>query len=201
MTKLHLLPLCLILLASPALAQSSSSSAATPSELAPASSGADDDATATPPPAGPPVTSAEAFKIFVDTCTDISGGTDGSYDRANAAGWVPNDSDDSGPYNSIYSGSREISGLGEVDIWGSVQNFPTQRLGYCRVDFSDSNNLLDFKDMAGVHGLVGSIDPRDGGNVYGAWETPDKTLLVIGDRSDGAVELEFNLILGDKPKS
>ena len=199
MTRLHLLPLCLILAASPVLAQSSSSM---PMDTPLASSAADGDTTAPlPPPAGPPVTSAEAFKIFVDTCTDISGGTEGSYDRANAAGWVPNDSDDSGPYNSIYSGSRELSGLGEVDIWGSVQNFPTQRLGYCRVDFSDSNNVLDFKDMAGIHGLTGSIEPRDAGNVYGAWETPDKKLLVIGDRSDGAVELEFNLILGDKPKS
>lgn len=194
MTKLHLLPLCLILMASPVLAQSSAA--------APASSAQDNDnSSSAAPPSGPPVTSAEAFKIFVDTCTDISGGTEGSYDRANAAGWIPNDADDSGPYNSIYSGSREIAGLGEVDIWGSVQNFPTQRLGYCRVDFSDSNNVLDFKDMAGVHGLTGSIQPRDGGNVYGAWEAPDKKLLVIGDRSDGAVELEFNLILGEKPKS
>jgi len=194
MTKLHLLPLCLILMASPVLAQSSAA--------APASSAQDNDnSSSAAPPSGPPVTSAEAFKIFVDTCTDISGGTEGSYDRANAAGWIPNDADDSGPYNSIYSGSREIAGLGEVDIWGSVQNFPTQRLGYCRVDFSDSNNVLDFKDMAGVHSLTGSIQPRDGGNVYGAWEAPDKKLLVIGDRSDGAVELEFNLILGEKPKS
>jgi hypothetical protein len=194
MTKLHLLPLCLILMASPVLAQSSAA--------APASSAQDNDNSSSAAlPSGPPVTSAEAFKIFVDTCTDISGGTEGSYDRANAAGWIPNDADDSGPYNSIYSGSREIAGLGEVDIWGSVQNFPTQRLGYCRVDFSDSNNVLDFKDMAGVHGLTGSIQPRDGGNVYGAWEAPDKKLLVIGDRSDGAVELEFNLILGEKPKS
>ena len=200
MTKLHLLPLCLMLVVSPVLAQASSSSVPTPSELAPASSATDEDATPAPP-TGPPITSAAAFKIFVDTCADISGGIEGSYDRANAAGWVPNDADDSGPYNSIYSGSRELAGLGEVDIWGSVQNFPTQRLGYCRVDFSDSNNVLDFKDMVGVHGLAGSIELRDAGNVYGAWETPDKKLLVIGDRSDGAVELEFNLILGDKPKS
>jgi hypothetical protein len=194
MTKLHLLPLCLILMASPVLAQSSAAALASSAQD-------NDNSSSAAPPSGPPVTSAEAFKIFVDTCTDISGGTEGSYDRANAAGWIPNDADDSGPYNSIYSGSREIAGLGEVDIWGSVQNFPTQRLGYCRVDFSDSNNVLDFKDMAGVHSLTGSIQPRDGGNVYGAWEAPDKKLLVIGDRSDGAVELEFNLILGEKPKS
>lgn len=92
MTKLHLLPLCLILMASPGLAQSSSVA-----PDAPASSAPDDDTSSVAPPPGPPVTSAEAFKIFVDTCTDISGGTEGSYDRANAAGWIPNDADDFRP--------------------------------------------------------------------------------------------------------
>ena len=102
MTKLHLLPLCLILMASPVLAQSSAAALASSAQD-------NDNSSSAAPPSGPPVTSAEAFKIFVDTCTDISGGTEGSYDRANAAGWIPNDADDSGPYNSIYSGSRELA--------------------------------------------------------------------------------------------
>jgi hypothetical protein len=194
MTRLALLTLCLIGLAAPAFAQSSSSeSSAQPPASAP------DDQTTDQAPAGAPITSA-ALKMFVDTCTDISSGDPTAYDRANDAGWVPNDTEDTGPYTGIYSGSREIGSFGEVDIWGSVQNFPSQRLGYCRVDFSDTDNLLDFADMAGIKGLSGSIEVRDGGNVYGAWESADKKLLVIGDRTDGAVELEFNLLLGDKPK-
>jgi len=178
-----LLSLCLLGLAAPALAQDASSSAVSAPETAAAS-----------------ISSADAFKIFVEACTDASGGDLTAYDRLNDSGWVPNGTDQTGPFNAVYSGSREVGGLGEIDLWGSVQSFPTQRLGYCRVDFSDPNNLLDFNDMNGQKGLTGSVQTGENGNVYGAWETPDKKLLVIGDRSDGAVELEFNLILGDKPK-
>ena len=182
MTRLTLLSLCLLGLATPALAQDASSSAAAPAAAA------------------PPIASADAFKMFVDACTTASGGNPTDYDKLNDGGWTPNETDETGPYNAVYSGYRDVDGLGEVDLWGSVQSFPTQRLGYCRIDFSDANSVLDFNDMNGLHGLTGTLQTGAPGNVYGVWETPDKKLLVIGDRSDGAVELEFNLILGDKPQ-
>ena len=93
-----------------------------------------------------------------------------------------------------------FDGYGEVDIWGSLQNFPTQRLGYCRIDLSDSEALVDFRDMNGLGGLKGKLEDRGDGNVFGTWETADKRLLAIGDRTDGALELEFNFLLGDAPK-
>lgn len=182
MTRLSLLPLCLLAFAVPALAQDASSSA--PADQS-----------------GPPVASAEAFKIFVETCADVSSGDPAAYGRAKNAGWTPNEPGDTGPYNKVYSGYRDLNGIGEIDLWGAVYSLPSQRLGYCRVDFSDENNILDFNDMAGQKGLVGSITHGANGDVYGAWESPDKKMLVIGDRTDGVVELEFNLLLGDKPKS
>ena len=182
MKSLSLLPFCLLAFAAPAFGQDASSSA--PADQS-----------------GPPVASADAFKIFVETCADISSGDPAAYDRAKDAGWTPNETEDTGPYNKVYSGYRDLAGIGEVDLWGAVYSLPSQRLGYCRVDFSDENNILDFKDIAGQKGLVGSITAGANGDVYGAWESPDKKTLVIGDRTDGAVELEFNLLLGDKPKS
>ena len=139
--------------------------------------------------------------MFVDACTAIESGAPDAFDKVKDAGWVPNETEDAGPYNAVYSGSRELDGYGEVDIWGSVETFPTQRLGYCRIDFSDNDKLLDFNDMNGISGLAGSLNDRGDGNVYGAWESPDKKLLVLGDRTDGAVEIEFNLLLGDRPAS
>lgn len=152
-------------------------------------------------PAATQIDSAATLKLFVDACTDLSGGDSAAYDRANASGWVPNDTGDTGPYNAVYSGSREVAGLGEIDIWASVQSFPTQRLGYCRIDFSDPDNLLDLGAMNGIGGLTGTVQPRDGGDVFGSWEGADKKLLVIGDRTEGAVEIEFNFLLGAKPAS
>lgn len=149
---------------------------------------------------GPPVASADALKMFYDTCTDISGGDPKAYDRANANGWTPNDQDDVGPYNSIYSGYRNMDGYGEIDVWGSVNTYPTQILGYCRVDFPDADKLINFADVTKLGDLKGRIEDRGDGNVYGAWESGDKRLLVIADRNDGQVELEFNLLLGNKKK-
>ena len=90
---------------------------------------------------------------------------------------------------------------GSSVCWGAVYSFPSQRLGYCRVDFSDENNTLNFNDLTGQKGLIGTTSPgQNPGDVYGSWESPDKKMLVIGDRTGGVVELEFNLLLGDKPK-
>ena len=174
--------------------QSSSTDDQTSSEAPP------DDTTSSDQPAGPPVASADALKLFYDTCTDLSGGDLKAYDRANSSGWTQNEQDDAGPYNSIYSGYRNMDGYGEVDIWGSLNSYPTQQLGYCRVDFTDTDNLINFADMTKLGGLKGRLEDRGDGNVYGAWEAPDHKLLVIGDRNGGQVEIEFNLLLGDKKK-
>jgi hypothetical protein len=178
----------------PNFTSSSEEAPASSEELPPASS------EEAPPPSGPPVASADALKLVYDACTDISGGDPAAYDRANNGGWTPNDQDDVGPYNAIYSGFRTVDGYGEVDIWGSVNSYPTQSLGYCRVDFPDPDGLINFADMTKLGDLKGRIEDRGEGNVYGAWESSDKKLLVIGDRNAGQVEIEFNLLLGDKKK-
>ena len=194
MRTLRLLPPYLLALGLPALplpvvAQDTSSSS-------PADQGTDQ-----PEATGPAITSPEAFKIFVEACTSLASGEAGADQRAASAGWTANEASSTGPFSTVYSGYRDLNGLGEVDIWGAVYSYPTQRLGYCRVDFSDPDNILDFNDVTGINGLTGSAKPGDNSDVYGAWETPDKKLLVIGDRTEGVVELEFNALLGTKPAS
>jgi hypothetical protein len=166
----------------------------------PASSEEDQTSSQEETPSGPPLASADALKLFYDTCTDISGGDPAAYDRANNGGWTPNDQDDVGPYNSIYSGYRMVENFGEIDIWGSVNSFPTQQLGYCRVDFPDADNTINFSDMGKIADLKGRTEDRGDGNIYGTWESSDKKILVIGDRNAGQVEIEYNILLGDKKK-
>jgi hypothetical protein len=167
-----------------------------------ASSSEDDEETdddSSDQPSGPPVASKDALQLFYDACHNISGGVENGFDKVNDAGWTPDETDDPGPYNAIYSGYQTLGGYGDVTLWGSLQSFPTQRLGYCRVDFSDTDNVINFEDMGGIGGLTGKLDDRGDGQVYGTWETADKKLLVIADRNDGAVEIEYNFILGDAP--
>lgn len=225
MTKLtHLLSVCLIGLATPALAQMTlsveepSDGLSTPSlELsAPpdVSSSEPSSHMSAPPslemsapdeeqpePAGPPVASGDALTAFFNICTDVSGGDPEAYDRASGSGWTAYDGEDAGPYKSVFAGSQSFAGYGAVELWGSVESYPTQQLGYCRVDFPDYDTLIDFKDMAGIGGLAGTIEDRGEGNVYGIWETADHKVLVIADRSGGEVEIEFNVLIGAKPQN
>lgn len=228
MTKLHLLSLCCVIgLSTPALAQisltlpDSSSAPATDTSmglsLAPDDSTASDDQTSMSDDTsgtdesdasddtdvdvstGPAVPSKDALADFLKSCTDVSSGDPKAYDRANADGWVPDDQADSGPYRKIYSGAKDVGGYGSVTIWGSVDTYPTQMLGYCRVDFGDYDSNIDLNDLNGLQGLSGAVTgPDSNSNEFGAWETADKKLLVIADRTDGQVEIEFNLLLGDK---
>ena len=70
------------------------------------------------PPPPPP---GEMFQIFFDTCTSLSGGDTGAYDKANDAGWVPYEGADYGPYKSVYTGARDFEGYGSVEVWGSLE--------------------------------------------------------------------------------
>jgi hypothetical protein len=216
MTKLHLVSLCLIGLSTPALAQISmtlpsgsmplpppaSSSvdmsvevdtSDEPSDLSTDGDNPDDQA------AGPPVASKDALTDFYNSCKQVSGGDPKGADLATAAGWVPDDAADTGPYRKVYSASKDVGGYGSVTLWGSIDSYPTQTLGYCRVDFGDYDTLINMADLTGMDGLTGTTTtPDTTGNVYGAWESADKTLLVIADRTDGQVEIEFNFLLGAK---
>src|SRR5690242_5559364 len=162
MTKLHLLSLCLIGLTTPALAQISltlpSDNPASPTASSapmpdmsgtpdmslmidtsdePSDVNASDDQNGDDQSAGPAVASKDALADFVKSCREVSGGDPKGADLATADGWVPDDPTDTGPYRKVYSASKDVGGYGSVTLWGSVDTYPTQNLGYCRVDFGD----------------------------------------------------------------
>lgn len=207
----YLLSLATLLAASPALAQDSSaglSLSAPPNfsssaDVMPsAASSSDEDMT--PPdsdtgdqpsePAGPPMASTDAIKLFVTTCRSIAGGSATARDDAQKAGWQADEPADNGPYVTIYSGYQELAGYGSVDLWSSLESFPTQRIGYCRLDFGDVDNLLNFNDFTKL-GLNGTITDNGNGNVFGSWESDDHKTLLAANRTDGQVQMEFNLLL------
>lgn len=206
-----LLSVSVLLLASPALAQSlslapesSSLPSVASSDAAPADASASDDANApvddgTPMdgpvvPSGPPLASADALKLFMTLCGEVAGGVPNARDDAAAAGWIADDPTESGPYVQIYSGYQELAGYGAVDVWSSLESFPTQRIGYCRLDFGDVDNLIDFNDVPKL-GLTGTVSGRGAGNAYGSWESADHKTLLTANRTDGQVQMEFNILL------
>lgn len=149
------------------------------------------------PPSGPAVASADALKLFMTACTTFASGDAGATARAAESGWIAYDSEDTGPYKSVFTASQELSGLGTVELWSSVEQYPSQKLGYCRVDFGDYDNRIDFADMAGL-GLTGTV-AGDGANLHGAWEDADHKVMVLADRTDGETAIEFNILIGPAP--
>ena len=159
----------------------------------------DDDNGEPSEPAGPPMASIDAIKLFVSTCSSIAGGSTTARDDAQKAGWQADDPADNGPYVTIYSGYQELAGYGSVDLWSSLESFPTQRIGYCRLDFGDVDNLLNFNDFTKL-GLNGTITDNGNGNVFGSWESADHKTLLAANRTDGQVQMEFNLLLAPASK-
>jgi hypothetical protein len=145
-------------------------------------------------PAGPPLSSTDAVRLFVDTCTTIAGGAANARDKAQKAGWQADEPEDNGPYVTIYSAYQELAGYGSVDLWSSLETFPTSRLGYCRLDFGDVDALLNFNDFTKA-GLNGTITDNGNGNVYGSWESADHKTMLAANRTDGQVQMEFNILL------
>jgi hypothetical protein len=195
-------PLFLALLATPALAQMDMSlmpddpSSAEPSidlSVEPSSETEEEISNEALPPAP---SSAELFQIFYVACTSLSGGAADAYDKANQSGWVPYEGAEYGPYKRVYNGARDFRDFGSVEIWGSLETYPSQSLGYCRVDFSDVDGIFDLNAVTGIGGLTGTVG-NAGAN--GVWETADKKLLVIAARYEGSLSIEFNVLVGDTP--
>ncbi|MEP7241607.1 MAG: hypothetical protein ABI697_12035 [Devosia sp.] len=203
--KLPLLSLLLVGLCTPALAQISMT---LPSEMPDVSMPSDDmnmtvsapdDGTDTTEPSGPPVASKDALKLFVDTCTIIAGAEADAATKVKGLGWQADDATDTGPFVSIFSGYQDLGGYGSVDLWSSLETYPSSRLGYCRVDFPDSDNRVDFNDVTGLGGLAGSVKDAGGGNAFGSWETPDHKFMLTASRQDGQAQMEFNMLLPAAP--
>jgi hypothetical protein len=144
-------------------------------------------------PSGPALSSHDALQLFTTLCSELGLGAEGAEDNATAAGWQLDEPVDTGPYVKIVSGYQEFAGYGSVDFWSSLQTFPTQRLGYCRISFGDADNLIDFTDLNDL-GFTGETQDNGDGNVFGAWDAANHTILLSGDRADGEAQLEFNVI-------
>jgi hypothetical protein len=147
---------------------------------------------------GPPLSSLDMLQKMYNVCTDVASGDPEAYDRANGDGWSSDGDEGSGPLKTVYSAYKNYDGFDQVTLWSSVETYPTQRLGYCSVDFSEVGGTINLNDMSKIGGLAGKVVDNDAGT-YGSWESADHKVLVVASRSDGAVEVEFNLLLGPAP--
>lgn len=165
----------------PALAQKNPPSGSPPS--APAS------------PAAPAETAAPETSVAVGlatTCLRFARGDADAVAQAEGEGWTVDSYGTSGSHLASMSGSRNISGVGDVNMYGSFETYYGFTLRFCRADIilnADAPSI-GVGTLTGWEGLEGSADETDAGD-YGSWskaeEDPDRLLLVIAQQDSSAI--------------
>lgn len=150
----------------------------------------------------PPVKSSSFIKTLFDTCLKVANDAPDALKAAEADGWAPDeDNGGDGPFFTQIAASKSFGGIGPVEMWGTVEYYPSMREGYCRMDFTDNGGLVDFKDFPGaISGLTGQTK-LIGDDIYAAWQIgkDNPTTLVIAQRVSGDVQIEINTILKAAP--
>ncbi|MCF1743807.1 hypothetical protein [Paradevosia shaoguanensis] len=154
-------------------------------------------------PAAPSISSSEFMTETFAVCANLAIDGEGAGDKAVAAGWEPDsDNGDSAPFYRIISYTKSFEGLGEVTIWGTIEQYPGKTMGYCRVEASDEDgSILDFDDLANLPDMTGSTQ-TDGDGTYGAWSVRARgttQMFAIAELYDGEFQLEINTLIDAAP--
>jgi hypothetical protein len=145
----------------------------------------------------PPVASADLVKELYSVCYGVAQDQPDALKDAVTKGWSEEtDNEGDGPFFTETAANKEFGGIGSVELWGTVEFYPGLREGYCRADFTDSNNVINFSDFNAIDGLMGRVKTI-GGDTYAAWQigSGDPKVLLIAQRVGGDFQLEINTIL------
>lgn len=192
-----------LLASAPALAGTSRAMAAAAGPLSGPDTAAPGGADEPSPPVSdlPPVASADLVKELFERCKAVASDQPDAMKTAAAAGWTAeDDTQGDGPFFTQVAANKEFGGIGPVEMWGTVEYYPTIREGYCRMDFSDPDSLVNFEDFNRIEGLTGQ-QTKIGEDIYAVWQmgATDPKLMVIAQRVAGDFQMEINTILPAAP--
>jgi hypothetical protein len=145
----------------------------------------------------PPVASADLVKELYEVCYGVAEDQPDALGKAEARGWSEEpDNEGDGPFFTQTAASKEFGGIGAVELWGTVEYYPGMREGYCRVDFTDTDNIVNFSDFNAIAGLTGQVKAI-GGDTYAAWQigSDEPKVVLLAQRVGGDFQLEINTIL------
>lgn len=158
--------------------------------------------TPTPPVSNlPPVASADLVAELFERCKAVANDVPDAMKTAAAAGWTQeDDTDGDGPFFTQVAANKEFGGIGPVEMWGTVEYYPSMREGYCRMDFSDPDSVVKFDDFNRIPGLTGQ-QTKIGDDIYAVWQMgqSDPRLLMIVQRVAGDFQMEINTMLPAAP--
>ncbi|MEO5808045.1 hypothetical protein [Devosia sp.] len=123
---------------------------------------------------------------LLDTCEKFASGDVLIVEWATAQGWTASEGQSDTVYAHIYNATKTIEGVGDVTLFGLVETYPGQTLGYCRMDVQSPAANLGVLTLNDLPRLSGAVQAVDGGE-YGTWqgaETGRDYLLLASQTAD-----------------
>jgi hypothetical protein len=123
--------------------------------------------TASPAVAQKTKTSAvPAVLAALETCELFAKGDVLAVEAAAEAGWDAYEDNAESPFIKSYSASRDYPGLGYADMFSLVETYPTQTLGYCRIDLNEpmGNGSAAIAAIAELDRYEGEVTTNDEGD-------------------------------------
>ena len=173
--------------ASPALAQKNPPPG--PSPAAPAA------------PTAPASAAASVATAVAATCLRFANGDGDATSAAEAEGWTVDAYPDTDSFLFSLSASRSIAGVGDANLFGSIETYPNFTLRFCRVDITTNADAgpIGVETLNGWEGFAGTVKTT-GTGTYGSWdktmEDPDRVMLMTAQQNSG-VTLQINAITAE----
>ncbi len=134
------------------------------------------------------VLSATVFNDAFRLCNLLVNDQRALLDALESSGWTHEVDYDLGnaPYYKEITATHTYEGVGEAEIWGFMENYPTRKIGFCSFAIVDPQITFDFEAVNGQDALRGEME-REGEQTFGTWESagPDPDTFVHSYQSEG----------------
>ena len=124
---------------------------------------------------------ANTDPVFADAFTSCLSAIDNGGVLDEALGWTGHDSGDAAAlaWDNFTQGfaTKEIDGVGGLDLTVSVEKYPGYQLGTCTVRINEPAAEIDGPALKHAPGFTGTLQ-GDGGAWSGAWRNDEATFFV-----------------------
>ncbi len=129
---------------------------------------------------------------FLEVCEKFASGDVLVVEWASELGWDAKEGDSGSLYARLYNANRYIEGVGDVALVALIEDYPTQTLGYCRIDIvapAGTIGVLNLNELPRLTGTIRTTSDTDYGSWEGAESGRDYLLLASQDPNNFSLQL------------
>jgi len=112
----------------------------------------------------------KALADAIELCQLVAEDKRAIIDALEVGGWTSEIDYNAGnaPFYKEISADQTYAGVGEVEIWGFVEDYPGYKMGYCSFTIDSPDVVFDLSPINEIDGLVGELQ-TEGEQSYGMW--------------------------------